>query len=418
MFFGQKTRLVFEALQEMFYDGIGVDIFLLIEQLKKRKTFEDVGGSKGITDLANVLFTPENVEYHILILWQYYMRRKICELGITYANKTFDDSNDSLDILADLRSDLDEIQNIIESSKTVTIGNVVDNALDNIFQRAIGEKPSFYKCGHPKLDELLRLDEKKIILIGGAAKHMKTRFMLSIIIDLLKEYGNKIAVDWYCLEDGVEYLLKLILSHVTYINNDKIDSVKSIISPEELQLLELWSNKIKEWDIEYKEEPKSVKYISAEFASFAKKRPNKLNILVIDNALLVTNMMKEEDRDDKFMNELARVRQMTNGLIFVVHHFNDEQMNKENFKNAYRPSVKHLKGREAYRRIPNAICLINKPGMYKDLVAEYIGMEDIFDHLFIVDIAANRHAGGNDSNSLIRFWTIPDYSLFEEINDK
>jgi replicative DNA helicase len=417
MFYKENHQIIFKALQQLFYDGTGIDIFLLIEQLRKMQMLEQVGGFYAITELSNVSFSPANTEYHILILWQYYLKRKICELATSYADKTFDESIDSLDLLGDLRNDLDEIQALIESSKTVTITNVVDDALDNILQRATGQKASFYKCGYPKLDELLRIDENKIILIGGAAKHMKTRFLISIIMGLLNTYEENLAIDWYCLEDGTEALVKSILSHLTYMDVDEIDSVKQKISSDKMALLESWSKRIRNWDIEYKEEPKHIKYITAEFTSFVKKRPDKLCILILDNALLITNMMKDDDKDDKFMNELARIRQLTKGLIFVVHHFNSEQQNKDNLKNAYRPSLNHLKGREAYRRIPNVICLINKPGMYPDLIPEYVGMQDIFEHLFLVDVAANRGGkAAQDELTLLRFWTIPEYSRFQEID--
>jgi len=238
--------------------------------------------------------------------------------------------------------------------------------------------------------------------------------MISIICGLLKNYPDEIAVDWYCLEDGTEALLKVILSHLCYMDVDEIDSVKEIIDVQKLDLLERMSKVIRTWDVEYREERTSINHISADFVAFAKKRPGKLPILIIDNALLVDN--KEDDRDDRIMNKLVDVRSATKGLIIVVHHFNSDQQKKENIKMAYRPSLNDLKGREAYRRVPNVVMLINKPGMYSDLVSEFVGMNDIFEHLFIVDVAANRAGkASEDDKTLLRYWTIPEYSYFEEI---
>jgi replicative DNA helicase len=414
MFFKEEHQIIFEAIKNLFYEGSAIDILIMTDYLKKKHQLESIGGIFYLTTLSSNTHHSSNIEFHVAILWQHYLRRKIFALGLEYTKHSVNDSHDPLDLLASLFAEIEDIQQLIQAHKTITIANVVDKTFDDIFKRATGEVTSFYKSGYDKLDEIVRFSHSKIMLLGGAAKHMKTRFMISIICGLLKNYPDEIAVDWYCLEDGTEALLKVILSHLCYMDVDEIDSVKEIIDVQKLDLLERMSKVIRTWDVEYREERTSINHISADFVAFAKKRPGKLPILIIDNALLVDN--KEDDRDDRIMNKLVDVRSATKGLIIVVHHFNSDQQKKENIKMAYRPSLNDLKGREAYRRVPNVVMLINKPGMYSDLVSEFVGMNDIFEHLFIVDVAANRAGkASEDDKTLLRYWTIPEYSYFEEI---
>jgi replicative DNA helicase len=414
MFYKEAHVIVFDAIKELFYEGIGIDVITVSDKLKRNKMLDVVGGGYFITTLSDHGRHSANIEFHVAILWQHYLRRKIFSLGLSYTGYAADDTKDPLDLLGELYSEIEEIQQLIQAHKTVTIANVVDDAFSDIFKRALGETPSFYKSGYEKLDEIVRFNHSQIILIGGAAKHMKTRFMISLICGLLKNYPKEIAVDWYCLEDGTKSLLKVILSHLCYMDVDEIDSIKEVISVEKLELLDKMSKIVRAWDVEYREDRTSINHIAADFISFAKKREGKLPILIIDNALLVDN--KEDNRDDLIMNKLVDVRNATKGIIIVVHHFNSEQQKKDNIKMAYRPSLNDLKGREAYRRVPNVVMLINKPGMYSDLVSEFVGMNDIFEHLFIVDVAANRAGkASEDDKTLLRYWTIPEYSYFEEI---
>jgi replicative DNA helicase len=414
MFYKEDHVVIFRAIATLYADGSPVDMILLMSQLKKTKELDLIGGAYAITELANRVIATSNIDWHIAILWQTWQKRKIIELNSRYMQQAFDDSTDPIDLVLSLYAELDDMKSIFESSKKVTIENVVEDTMKNILRRATGEIPSFMRTGHEKFDEIARIDTDRIILIGGAAKHMKTRFLISIMINLFGNYSERMSALWYCLEDGTENLLKIILSNMCHLDIDKLDSINNKMSDQEYDLVERMSKRIGQWDIEYRDDTKPIKLISADFASFCKRREGRSNVLIIDNALLIDN--KENDRDDIIMNELVKLKKATKGMIIVVHHFNSEQQNKDNLKSAYRPALNDLKGREAYRRVPDLILLVNRPGMYPSLTAEYVGYKDIFEHLFIIDIAANRKGkAGQDDKTLLRFWVLPDYSQFEEI---
>ena len=414
MFYKEAHQLIFKGIFTLYQEGSPVDVVLLMSQLKKTKELELVGGAYTLTQLTDRIIPAANIDWHIAILWQTWQKRKIIELSSRYMREAFDESTDPIDLVLSLQAELDDMKSVFENSKQIAIGNVVEETMKNILRRATGEIPSFMRTGYEKLDEIARIDTDRIILIGGAAKHMKTRFMISMMIRLFNNYHERMSALWYCLEDGTENLLKIILSNMCLVDIDKLDSVHHKMNDQEFDLVTRMSERISNWDIEYRDETRPIKLISADFASFCKKREGRSNVLIIDNALLVDN--KENDRDDIIMNELVKLKKATKGMIIVVHHFNSEQQNKDNIKNAFRPALNDLKGREAYRRVPDLIMLINRPGMYPSLTSEYVGCKDIFEHLFIVDVAANRKGkAAQDDKTLIRFWVLPDYSQFEEI---
>ncbi len=413
MFYKESHRIIFRAIKELFYARSTIDYLLLIQQLKKMESLELIGGAYTVTNLSNGT-SGSNIDWHIAILWQTWQKRKIIELGSNYIDKAFDDSTDAIDLILSLYADLDDIKNTFESSKQITIANVVDTALDNILLRATGEIPSYLRTGYNKLDSIAKIDIDKIVIIAGDKKHLKTRFMISIIMGLLKNYFERLSVLWYSLEDNIETLLNVILSYLTFIPSDELKSEKGYLSEEKYELIKRMSKLIKSWDVEYRDETKPIKLISADFASFCKKRPGRANVLIIDNALYIDN--KEDKRDDLIIDELVKLRKATKGLIFLVHHFNSEYSKREHIKTAYRPEIGDIKGREAYGRGADLILLVNKLGNWNALKDEYPGMEDIINYLYLVDIAANRHGKANqDELTLLRFWAYPNLMQFEEI---
>jgi hypothetical protein len=118
------------------------------------------------------------------------------------------------------------------------------------------------------------------------------------------------------------------------------------------------------------------------------------------------------------MNTLNHIKQRTKAIIFIVHHFNDDQQKEERGKDAYRPTLKDLKGRESYRRVPKVVLLINYPYKYPKIRNKYNSTSDILANMFIVDIAAIRYMGDQDvkgasgENNLIYFYADLGYNRY------
>ena len=122
---------------------------------------------------------------------------------------------------------------------------------------------------------------------------------------------------------------------------------------------------------------------------------------------------------DMAIAEIAICMEAQNAFVLALHHYNDEQLNPDNLKNAYRPVLKHIKGSEASRRKPTAILLANNPGAYKDLLNEYSDeIRSILKNLFIVEVAGDRDDDVSGEDSVIHFFKSLDYNIFTEISQE
>jgi replicative DNA helicase len=332
------------------------------------------------------------------------------------------DNNVLIDSIFSFTEDkLDEIKSSF-SVNGDSMSTVLDSLLESIDLIHKGEFNTFLKTGCKELDKKIAISPDSIVLIGGAAKHGKTKLATYLVKQIL-EHNSNICCQWYTMEDSKEQLVMKFISPDCMIREDEIMGKSRFISTEEKDKVIVAMKNIKQYTIDIHDTPVDIKTIQHRFGVFTKKHKGQIPILVIDNALLLTD--DGFDRDDTIMNTISRIRQKTKGLIIVIHHFNDGQQDKERLKTGYRPQLTDLKGREAYRRVPNQVILVNKPSKYKDLMSKYPMYHELLEYIYIVDVAANRgmkeikeEGQGNEyENNLIYMFADLDYNLFVPLSE-
>ncbi len=302
------------------------------------------------------------------------------------------------------------------------LNNVLDSILDNVGKINRGETLSYLKTGVPTIDKRIAITMDNIVLIGGAAKHGKSKFTTYLVRKLL-ENNKDLMCQWHSYEDDENELGLNFVYPYAMMNGPEINQKGKKLSEEQLERVQLAVQRARSFNIDIHDKPLNIKDISIKFLIFVKKNPDKKHILVIDNASLILD--EGNDRDDKIMNTLSSLRQKTKALIFVIHHFNDEQMSLDRLSTGFRPLIKDLKGREAYRRVPKMVLLINYPFMYSQILNAYRPYKDILKHMYIVDVAANRlmpltnddHEEETSDDSLIYFYADLNYNIFIPLNE-
>ena len=64
-FFDRKHQIIYKNIIELFEDNSAIDSVSLLDNLKKNKELEDVGGAYYITGLSNEAPSHENIEYFL-----------------------------------------------------------------------------------------------------------------------------------------------------------------------------------------------------------------------------------------------------------------------------------------------------------------------------------------------------------------
>lgn len=417
MFYREHHQIIYSVIHNLGMTDKPIDMLIIHEELKKKNQNDIIGDSTELARLCNLACQTHHLEYYAKIILQKYIQRLVIQECIIFKNKCYDDEDDIDDILIQLEAKIRHLSNgFLTTKKRISANTISENFFSQIEDET--NKIKTWLTGWPRFDDKIGIRKDKIILVGGAAKAGKSRFIDALMFSLLSKY-NDISVFWITLEDSARDVLANYIGSKIFIKSKYIKEQQRIADKK--QDIAIAIETFGKWDIEFIDKSIKVSQIRNDFFDFCKIRKDRLNILIVDNVLQLA------DRDDYkndlngmydyVMSQMLNIRQDTNALIFVVHHFKDAQQDPNRLIEAYRPRLIDLKGTEAFRRIPNQVLLINNPGKYKDLVVEYEDYKEVFKYLFIVDISANREDTSDDDTALIRFLCTLNYNIFMEITN-
>lgn len=141
MFFDEKNKFLFEAIEELHKNGIPIDIGMVKEELDKKKRLTSVGGIEYISEVIDSVITSANLSYYIDILKEHATRRNLINAATEIVTEAYDEE--------DVTTVLDNAErNILNVVKVRTVKDFVP--IHEILRRA-----------QAKLEELAK--SKKLI---------------------------------------------------------------------------------------------------------------------------------------------------------------------------------------------------------------------------------------------------------------
>ena len=417
VFYTDQHKFIAEAIVELKKEGIHPDVLSVTERVKKHGNLENVGGAYYITLLTDRC-VPINCEFHYRVVQQKYVQREFIKIMHEKIGEAFDDSCDIFDLLETAERQLRYINPVHREVWEQSSKDIVLNVEAQIIEPPSTGIFMYYNTGWPVFDKYIGTARNKVIVVGGAAGHGKSRFVSSWMFNVLDQFAKDISIFWCTFEDSAEDILLFYLSNKVKVKAKYIK--KRNFNKDLIPELKKHIKKFNTFDIHFIDRWDKIAKIKQKFELFCDRRPDKFPVLIIDNLLSLRDRQDfkgaENSMYDYVMAEILSIRQNTRALIIIVHHFNDAQLSKERLKDGYRPTVQDLKGTEAIRRVANQVLLINNPKNLKDLVAEYHDdQKKILQNLFIVDPGKIRDDSNTDEESLIHFWHKLDYLIFKEI---
>lgn len=93
MFFDEKNKFLFEAIEELHKNGIPIDIGMIKEELDKKKRLTQVGGIEYISEVIDSVITSANLNYYIEILKEHSTRRNLINVATEIVTEAYDEEN-------------------------------------------------------------------------------------------------------------------------------------------------------------------------------------------------------------------------------------------------------------------------------------------------------------------------------------
>lgn len=413
-FYLERHQIIADAIIKIYEKGIHPDVIMVSNYLKEKGRLDEVGGSYYVSQLINRISSTENFDMWSRIIQQKWMQREMIKMSQEITKECFENGIDVFDIMS---NSIDKINKLFPIDIKDNSSSALDKSLSDLMMYAQGDVKTIYETGLPRLDKILSFTSS-LMLIAGASGVGKTTWTTFVIKQLLERHKD-IAVLWYVIdhESGASIFQKFY-SIDTLLELDEMKSIGNKINEKSMALIVSNKGRYANWDIEFRDQPCFIKDIKNDYRIFCTRRPDKLNILLIDNLMrLKDNTVPntyQTTKDDYIANMLADIYKENkefNPLVIALHHFSDEQQDILNQQDAFRPREKHIRGSGRYRDVIEKIVLINWPGKYYDVVKQYPGHEKILQYLFIVEIIKNTFGKTGFDYFLVNH----AYSIFEEI---
>jgi len=174
MFYKPPHRIIFSVLKYFFVKNIEVDQLLILEELKKRKRLEQVGGESTVmaimSDVIIGFGSAANIDTHCKVLGEKYKHRQIITMCNSISQESYDGNKPARDVINDVNLMLDKINGEEDKKGFQTLNGMVNQAYNEILESNESKTIAGIPTGFPTLDKYTNGWQKGDTIIIGAAK--------------------------------------------------------------------------------------------------------------------------------------------------------------------------------------------------------------------------------------------------------
>jgi len=173
-----------------------------------------------VASLTNEVVTSENIEYHIRILTQYFLRREQIRIGYESMQAGYDEMRDVFETQDEINSNLTKLnQYIIGKDYESELSEEIENSFEFITKKRETQITGL-STGSPKLNEITAgWQAGDFIIICARPSHGKTTRLLQY---LLSAAMNEKRVAFFSIEMNKLKIHTKLISHLSEVTGDCI----------------------------------------------------------------------------------------------------------------------------------------------------------------------------------------------------
>ena len=388
IFYSNAHGIIFQAIKTMYDRNNPIDIIGLVEQLKKDGNIEQCGGPFAISKLTNDVVSGANIEMHIMLLSEFYLKRKTIEICGTATSDAYSDEKDIFDIINNTDNSMQNMQ------ERVLTGQAKDMSYFGV--KMIEQHNSVKETGVLGIstglksldDAICGLVAPDLFIIAARPGQGKTAMALSITH--YTSVIHSVPCLWFSLEmDGVQ-LHRRLTSIDTAIPHEILRNGKS--SQDEYQMMLTSSDKIGKAKI-FIEDKTSINVRDIRTRANLLKKKHNIGYIVVDYIQLMqpVDVKKNQSREQE-VSEISRsLKCLAKELNIPVIALS--QLSREVEKRPDKmPQLSDLRESGAIEQDADCVLFLMRPEYYHMTEDVQIGKIDYpVKNLCIGSVAKNRH---------------------------
>jgi replicative DNA helicase len=225
MFYREAHRRMFRAMLALHSAGAVLDPLTLADELERQGALAAAGGKDYIGTLLDVVPTAANIEYHVGIVKDKALRRRLIEVATGLVAEAHDSASDASDLIDLAEHRIFQVSQQRGSEGFTRIKELLWPAMERIEQLREGGPLTGVPSGFTDLDKItLGFQPSDLIIVAGRPSMGKTAFVLNVAQYAAVESNIPTAI--FSLEMSKESLIMRMLASEGFIDAQRLRSGK------------------------------------------------------------------------------------------------------------------------------------------------------------------------------------------------
>lgn len=406
-FYRDEHQKIFRSILNLFDNTRPIDILTVVQDLRKSKELESVGGPAYLSDITSSIASGAHAEFHARIVQQLFIKRELIRISSNITNAAFDESTDLQDVLDFANEELSKASSTNIKKMGKRIGDIAKETVRNIEKVASGEIQKQGIESTSKLDMLTSGWQPGSLIILAARPGMgKTFIALFFARKAANFLNNEFPVVMFSLEMTEMEICERELSQKSGIDTNRIKSAN--FSEQDWARIELALKEVEEENIIIDDTPAlAITEFKAKARIYVKKHGCRL--IIIDYLQLMRSPQhKFREQEVSFISsQLKATAKELNVPIIAL-----SQLNRDvEARTDKRPKLSDIRESGAIEQDANLIIFIHRP--------EYYGiLEDSFGNSYknAIELILAKNRGG--MTDIVRMYKNNDWTQFYESDPK
>ena len=234
-FYKSANVIIYGAITELYKSSNPIDILTVCQKLKSLGKLEEVGGSYYVSSLTNRIASSSNIEYHARIIVQYYLKRRLIEIGQHSIKEAYDMESDVFEIYQQNVQKLEGSLTSVMKYEVSDIATIHNRVLAEMMEVAISGAKSGVTTGFRNLDNFTNGWQKSdLIIVAGRPGMGKSVCALAFALNPALRENIPTAI--FSLEMSKEQVVGRAQSNLSGINSSSI--IKKQLSIDDVNTIE------------------------------------------------------------------------------------------------------------------------------------------------------------------------------------
>ena len=360
-FYRDAHRVIYVAITTLFDNHEAVDLLTLTEILKKQETLDQAGGAYNLAEIANVVPSSANIEYHLNIVKEKALARKLINACTEIVNDSYDQTSDIEELLDKAERSIFEISENRLRKGFESVNPLLHSTFEQIEELYHGSRTGITgtPSGFKKLDELTAGFQKSdFIVVAGRPSMGKTAFALNLARYAAVEH--KIPVGIFSLEMAAEALVLRLLCTEAMINQTNVRTGK--LSADELKRMAQHVGVLGEAPI-YIDDSAGLNILQLRSKARRLVAEKNIQMFIVDYMQLMESS-KEENRQQEITKISRSLKSLAKELKVPVIALSQLSRAVETRDKTHRPQLSDLRESGAIEQDADVVMFVYRPEYY------------------------------------------------------